>query len=156
MYWGRVKDAIASTQPGQHISLEAWYWNIECELWRKIAPCQGSIPGHPALWAGAVGAPHSSTHGYYLKVNYGENHPLSGIDPRPSSSLGGCCGGPSFQHLWLLLQCCCFTGYYYLMLLALLSILPIYCVLPCISVICMMYSGRVKDPIASLQSGPLT
>ena len=92
MYWGRVKDpkslylpslafpcnalcrelrilylCIYPTWPPD-LSTNHWKPDIETFLCRKITPHQGSILGHPALWAGAVGAPHSSTHGYYFNV----------------------------------------------------------------------------------------
>ena len=40
---------------------------VKCSKW-TTKKNQGSIPGHLALWVGAVGAPHSSTHGYYVNV----------------------------------------------------------------------------------------
>ena len=57
----------------KHKTLEAWHWNAESALWRKIAPHQGSIQGPPGLWAGAVGpvipgSRHSSTRGYHFFV----------------------------------------------------------------------------------------
>ena len=65
---GRVKEPISIHLPNLSTPLEAWHWNVESDLWRMIAPRQGSIPGYPALWAGTVGSPHSSTHGYYLTM----------------------------------------------------------------------------------------